>query len=80
MTTRAVRLEQLSAFGDLLRCECVLRECDPKANAACEPDRICYPENKGLTKKGALCLSVCDPKASKCLPGDLCQPLPEDVH
>jgi hypothetical protein len=58
---------------------CVLRECDPTVSSSdCGDNRICYPDPKHITTKGGLCLSTCDPAASKCEAGDVCQPLPDD--
>lgn len=75
-----------NACPDQTQCDsesgkCVLRECDPAEADPCDTastNRVCYPDSRGLTTKGGLCLSQCDPGAPDCRVGDVCQPVPED--
>jgi hypothetical protein len=60
---------------------CVIDGCVPGAEDACSnPDHICYPDRRGLTSSGGVCLPPCDPSAedSACADNEVCQPLPED--
>ncbi|MEY4576378.1 MAG: hypothetical protein RL701_1081, partial [Pseudomonadota bacterium] len=82
------RCDATDSCPDQTQCDttsgkCLLRECDPKKTDACgtaSSGRLCYPDSKGLTKSGGLCVSVCDPAKpkEKCQSGDVCQPLPTD--
>jgi hypothetical protein len=63
---------------------CELAGCDPAAaQSACADTQTCYPDTRGLTAEGGLCLRLCDPKDSKATckvdeKDEVCQPLPDD--
>ena len=64
---------------------CVIDQCDPASDEPCHADEqhICYPDSRGLTESGGVCLLGCDPAdpSARCAPGEVCQPLPEEpVH
>ena len=63
---------------------CELAGCDPTAaQSACADTQTCFPDVRGLTAEGGLCLRLCDPKEPKksCKvdeKDEVCQPLPDD--
>jgi hypothetical protein len=63
---------------------CELAGCDPiAAQSACADSQTCYPDARGLTAQGGLCLQLCDPNDPKASckvdeKDEVCQPLAED--
>jgi hypothetical protein len=62
---------------------CELSECDVKAPGnACTAQETCWPDSKGLSSKGGLCLHLCKPAQPEksCLvdKNEVCQPLASD--
>ena len=63
---------------------CELAGCDPNAaQSACADTQTCYPDARGLTAEGGLCLRLCDPKDPKASckvdeKDEVCQPLADD--
>jgi hypothetical protein len=62
---------------------CELAECDVASPGnACTDQETCWPDSKGLSSKGGLCLHLCKPSdpAKNCLvdQNEVCQPLAND--
>jgi hypothetical protein len=61
---------------------CEIKGCDPNAKKPkCGKDETCWPDTKGLSSKGGLCLRLCDPGSpDTCMPerNEVCQPLESD--
>jgi hypothetical protein len=58
---------------------CEMTNCDPAAaESTCEDDETCWPDTRGLSQDGGLCLRLCDPAdaAATCIATkEVCQPL-----